>query len=145
MANAKTSTSAEHARTLGFLESQDAISMNADRTLRDAKARVLALAEGGYRPPRPRDAVRVAGRSGWAEFKVQLRQYQAGGLISDYDVHLGEQFAYALCGGDIDQENTVTEQSLLDLERQVFMSLLGEEKTQARIAHTMKTGKPLRN
>ncbi len=141
----KTSTSAEHGRALGFLESVDAISMNADRTLRDAKAQVLALAEVGYRPPPPRDAVRVAGRSGWAEFKVLLRQYQAGGFISDYDVHLGEQFAYALCGGDIDQENTVTEEYLLDLERQVFMSLVREEKTQARIAHTMKTGKPLRN
>ena len=113
--------------------------------IRDAKAQVLALAEVGYRPPTPRNAVRVAGRAGWAEFKVLLRQYQAGGFISDYDVHLGEQFAYALCGGDIDQENTVTEEYLLDLERQVFMSLVREEKTQARIAHTMKTGKPLRN
>ncbi len=145
VANAKTSTSAEHARALGFLRDVDAISMNADRTLNDAKARVLSLAERGYRPPRPRHAVRVAGRPGWAEFKVLLRQYQAGGFISDYDVHLGDRFAYALCGGDIDQENTVSEEYLLDLERQVFMSLLGEEKTQARIAHMLKTGKPLRN
>ncbi len=145
VANARTSTSAAHGRALGFLQDGDGISMNADRTLRDAKAKVLNLADSGYRPPRPRHAVRVAGRPGLAEFKVLLRQYQAGAFVSDYDVHLGERFAYALCGGDVHQEYTVTEEYLLDLERQVFMSLLGEEKTQARIAHTLKTGKPLRN
>ena len=114
-------------------------------TLADAKATVIHLAGRGWRPPRPRREVRVAGRPGIAEFSVILRQFQAAGYLSDYDVHVRKKFAYALCGGDIDQEFPVSEEYLLGLEREVFLSLCGEEKTLERIAHTLKTGKPLRN
>lgn len=145
IAQAKTSTSAADARRLGFLRPGDGISMNKDRALQDACRSVRTLAESGYRAPRTRDGVRVAGRLGWSEFKIILRQYQAGAFISDYDVHVATKFAYALCGGDIDDTCRVSEQCLLNLEREVFLSLLGEEKTQERIAHTLKTGKPLRN
>ena len=145
VANAKASTSAHNARELGFLEPQDEITMNRDHLLRDACGRVLALAEAGYRPPRPRSAVRVAGRPGWAELKVLLHQYRSGGFISEYDCFLAGKFAYALCGGDVSPEYTVTEEYLLDLEREVFLELVTQEMTQARIMHMLKTGKPLRN
>ena len=144
IAQAKTSTSASEAQQLGFLRATDSISMNRDRTLADAKRTVLYLAAQGYRPPPRRVSVAVAGRTGLAEFQVALRQYQVGGFASDYDVHLGKKLAYVLCGGDIDAQS-VGEEYLLDLERQVFLSLCGEEKTLQRIEHTLKTGKPLRN
>jgi 3-hydroxyacyl-CoA dehydrogenase len=142
---AKMSQSAAEARAFGFLRDGDSITMNKDRVLADAKAVVLRLAEGGYRPPRPRREIRVAGRPGLAELKVLLHQYQEAGYLTEYDTLVRKKFAYALCGGDIDQEYPVSEEYLLDLEREVFLSLLGEEKTLERIAYTLKTGKPLRN
>ncbi|MBI4601240.1 MAG: 3-hydroxyacyl-CoA dehydrogenase/enoyl-CoA hydratase family protein [Planctomycetes bacterium] len=145
VAQAKTSQSAAEARALGFLRDGDAVSMNRDRVLADAKRVVLALAEGGHRPPRPRREVRVSGRPGISELKVLLHQYREAGYASEHDVHVAGKFAGALCGGDIDPELPVTEEHLLDLEREVFLSLCGEPKTLERIAHTLKTGKPLRN
>lgn len=142
---AKVSQSAEDARALGLLRDGDGVSMNRARVLADAKSAVLWLAESGYSPPRPRREIRVAGRPGLAELKVMLHQYHEAGYASDYDVHVAEKFAYVLCGGEIDQEYPVTEEYLLDLEREVFLSLAGEKKTLERIAHTLKTGKPLRN
>jgi 3-hydroxyacyl-CoA dehydrogenase len=142
---AKVSQNAVDARALGYLRDADPVSMNRDRVLADAKRTVLFLAEGGWRPPRPRREVRVAGRPGIAELRVLLHQYHEAGHASDYDVHVATRFAYALCGGDIDPEYPVSEQYLLDLEREVFLGLAGEEKTLERIAHTLKTGKPLRN
>jgi 3-hydroxyacyl-CoA dehydrogenase len=145
VATARTSTSAADARSLGFLRAVDAISMNRDRVLADARRAVIHLAETGYRPPRPRAAVSVAGRGGLAELKVLLRQYEEAGYATEYDVHLGKKLAYVLCGGDIDSEYPVSEEYLLDLERETFLSLCGEAKTQERIAHMLKTKKPLRN
>ena len=145
IATGKISTSAAEGFGLGFLSSRDAVSMNRDRTLGDAKRRVLSLAEDGYCSPRERDAVTVAGAPGIAEMRILLSQYRAGGFISEYDEFLATKLAYVLCGGEIDAEFTVTEQHLLDLEREVFLSLLGEEKTLERISHMLKTGKPLRN
>jgi 3-hydroxyacyl-CoA dehydrogenase len=142
---AKVSQSAADARAMGYLRDADRISMNRDRVLADARATVLWLAEGGYRPPRRRRAVRVAGRPGFAEIEVMIRQYQAAGWLSDHDVLVAKKFAYALCGGDVDPEHAVSEEHLLDLELEAFLSLLGEEKTLERIAHTLKTGKPLKN
>ena len=139
------SQSGTDARAMGYLREADRISMNKDRVLADARATVLWLAEGGYRPPRRRREVRVAGRPGFAELKVMIRQYQAAGYLTDHDVHVAKKFACALCGGEVDQEYPVTEEHLLDLELEAFLSLLGEEKTLERIAHTLKTGKPLRN
>ncbi|MDE0738756.1 MAG: 3-hydroxyacyl-CoA dehydrogenase/enoyl-CoA hydratase family protein [Planctomycetota bacterium] len=142
---AKTSGSAAEARQLGYLRPIDGISMNRDRALLDARTRVLAMAAYGYRPPAPRESVKVAGEAGIAELRILLSQYAGGGFISEYDEFLAGRFAYALCGGDIDGEFPVSEQYLLELELEVFLGLLGEQKTIDRITHTLKTGKPLRN
>ena len=145
IAMAKTSGSAAEARQLGYLRPVDGISMNRDRALCDARTRVLAIAAEGYRPPCPRHSVKVAGGPGIAELQILLSQYSGGGFISEYDEFLAGRFAYALCGGNIDAEFPVSEQYLLDLECEVFLGLLGEQKTLDRISHTLKTGKPLRN
>ena len=142
---AKISGSAAEARQLGYLRPVDGISMNRDRALCDARTRVLAIAAEGYRPPCPRHSVKVAGGAGIAELQILLSQYSGGGFISEYDEFLAGRFAYALCGGNIDAEFPVSEQYLLDLECEVFLGLLGEQKTLDRISHTLKTGKPLRN
>ena len=142
---AKTSGSAAEARQLGYLRPIDGISMNRDRALLDARTRVLAMASHGYRPPAPRESVKVAGEAGIAELRILLSQYAGGGFISEYDEFLAGRFAYALCGGNIDGEFPVSEHYLLELEREVFLGLLGEQKTIDRITHTLKTGKPLRN
>ena len=145
IAMAKISGSAAEARQLGYLRPVDGISMNRDRALCDARTRVLAIAAEGYRPPCPRHSVKVAGGAGIAELQILLSQYSGGGFISEYDEFLAGRFAYALCGGNIDAEFPVSEQYLLDLECEVFLGLLGEQKTLDRISHTLKTGKPLRN
>jgi len=145
IAMVKTSQSSEDARALGYLRDVDGTSRNRDRTLADAKATVLHLARTGWRRPRPRREIRVAGRPGLAELSIALRQFHAAGHLSDYDVHVRKKLAYVLCGGDIDPEFPVSEEHLLGLEREVFLGLCGEEKTLERIAHTLKTGKPLRN
>jgi 3-hydroxyacyl-CoA dehydrogenase len=142
---AKTSSCAEEARSLGYLRLQDAISMNPQRVLADAKRAVLHLAANGYKPPRRRTAIRVAGEPGMAELAVVLHQHHEAGYASDYDVFLGKKLAYVMCGAEVDAGDTVSEEHLLDLEREVFLSLLGEAKTLERIAYTLKTGKPLRN
>ena len=119
--------------------------MNRDRVIADARSRVLAMASQGYCPPRPRENVKVAGEAGIAELKILLSQYSGGGFISEYDEFLAGRLAYVICGGNIDAENRVSEQYLLDLECEVFLELLGQQKTLDRIEHTLKTGKPLRN
>ncbi len=139
------SASGLEARNLGFLREGDGISMNRDRVLADAKSAVLAMAEPGFRPPRRRQAVRVAGASGLAELKVIIHLFHSAGEASDHDALLATKLAYVLCGGDVDDGVTVSEEHLLDLERETFLSLLGEPKTLERIGHMLKTGKPLRN
>jgi 3-hydroxyacyl-CoA dehydrogenase len=145
VASVKTSQSAAEARAFGFLREGDGLVMNRDRALAEAKATALRLAARGWRPPRPRREVRVAGRPGLAEFQVLVRQFQAAGYLTDYDAQVRNQFALVLCGGDVDAEYPASEEYLLDLERETFLSLMGEPKTLERIAHTLKTGKPLRN
>jgi 3-hydroxyacyl-CoA dehydrogenase len=142
IAFATTSTSAAEARALGLLRETDAISMNRDRHLADAKARVLALAPG-YLPPLPR-TIRALGREGLGNLHYALWAAQEAGQASAHDVRVGRAIAAVLCGGD-GAPRMVTEQDILDLEREHFLSLLGTAETQARIAHTLKTGKPLRN
>jgi 3-hydroxyacyl-CoA dehydrogenase len=145
VAKGTTSTSAVEARNLGFLRDCDGVSMNRDHVLADAKRLVLHLAQAGLQPPRPRREVRVAGAPGLAELEVILHQYREGGFVTEYDAFLARRLGYVLCGGEIDAENTVSEEYLLDLEREVFIGLVAEPKTQERIAHMLKTGKPLRN
>jgi 3-hydroxyacyl-CoA dehydrogenase len=142
IAFATTSTSAAEARALGLLRDSDRISMNRDRHLADAKARVLELAPG-YLPPLPR-TIRALGREGMGNLAYGLWAAQEAGQASAHDVRVGTAIATVLCGGD-GAPRMVTEQDILDLEREQFLSLLGTAETQARIAHTLKTGKPLRN
>ncbi|HVG29842.1 MAG TPA: 3-hydroxyacyl-CoA dehydrogenase NAD-binding domain-containing protein [Pyrinomonadaceae bacterium] len=145
IALAKVSTSAEEARALGFLREEDAVSMNADRLIADAKQEVLALARGGYAPPRPRADILAMGLPALSTLKLGVHQMLRGGFISEHDALIGEKLARILTGGDLNHATRVSEQYLLDLEREAFLSLLGQRKTQERMAHTLKTGKPLRN
>ncbi len=138
----RTSTSALEARSMGFLREADRISMNRDLLLADAKARVLELAPD-YVTPVPR-TIDVLGRTGLGNLEYALWAFREGGQASDHDVRIGREIARVLCGGDGDPR-TVTEQDILDLERDGFLRLLGTRETQERIAHMLKTGKPLRN
>ena len=142
IAFATTSTSAHEARAHGFLRDRDRISMNRDHQITDAKQRVLDLAPG-YLPPLPR-SVRALGREGVGNLEYALWAAKEAGQASAHDVRVGRAVAYVLCGGD-GTPRDVTEQDLLDLEREQFLSLLGTKETQERIAYTLKTGKPLRN
>ena len=141
---AKVATSAEEAREIGFLNRQDGISLNRDFLLSDAKARVLGMAESGFRPPRPTH-FRLSGRSGAATVDMMLYDMQVNNQISAYDRHIGQKLAHVITGGDVSAFTPVSEQHLLDLELEAFLSLCGEEKTQDRIAAMLETGKPLRN
>ena len=144
MGQAVTSTSAADARNKGFLRNSDSISMNKQFILHDAKQHVLFLANQHYRSPRE-DPIRVMGRSGIAEFDVRLHNFIEAGYMSKHDLVVMKAIAHVLCGGDVPENSLVTHDYLLDLEREQLLHLLGTEKSQARIAHTMKTGKPLRN
>lgn len=145
IALAKVATSAEEARTYGFLGSDDAISMNGDRLIADAKQEVLALAATGYVQPQQRTDILALGSPALATLKLGIHQMKRGGYISDHDALIGEKLARILTGGDLNHPTRVSEQYLLDLEREAFLSLVGERKTQERIGHMLKTSKPLRN
>lgn len=142
IAFATTSTSAFEAKALGYLGTRDRISMNRDHLIADAKRRVLDLAPG-YLPPLER-TVRALGREGIGNLEYALWAAKEAGQASAHDVRVGRAIAYVLCGGD-GSPRDVTEQDILDLEREQFLSLLGTKETQERIAYTLKTGKPLRN
>jgi len=142
---AKISTSAEEARSLGLLSSSDRVTMNRERVLADAKSRVLELARAGYTPPLPRTDIPVPGSSMLATLKLGLHVMRQGEYISDHDLKIGTKIAEVLCGGAITPGAQVSEQYILDLEREGFKSLCGERKTQERIQYTLTTGKPLRN
>jgi 3-hydroxyacyl-CoA dehydrogenase len=141
---ATVSTSAPHARRMGFLRDGDGITMNRDRLLADAKAQAIALA-GGYRPAQPRTAIRVGGEGVFAALKLGVHLAWRAGRISEHDALIGRTLARILAGGDLKHPGVLSEQQLLDLEREAFLSLCGERKTLDRIAHTLKHGKPLRN
>jgi 3-hydroxyacyl-CoA dehydrogenase len=148
LAMAKVSASAEDARDLHFLRPADLISMNGDRLVADAKATALALAREDYRPalaPPNEPSIRVLGEELLAGAKLAIHMMLRGEYISEYDAHVARKLAHVLAGGALSDSQLVSEQYLLDLEREAFVSLCGERKTQERIAHTLKTGKPLRN
>jgi 3-hydroxyacyl-CoA dehydrogenase len=145
IAMAKVSTSAVEARRLGFLTHADPITMNRDRLLADAKELALDTARVGYAAPLPRTDIPAPGDSVLATLKLAVHMMRQGEYISDHDVKVANKVAHVLCGGKITPGTPVSEQYLLDLEREGFLSLCGERKTQERIAHTLKTGKPLRN
>jgi 3-hydroxyacyl-CoA dehydrogenase len=136
---ARTSANAVQARELGLLRAQDGITMNPD-----AKAAALALT-AGYAPGVPREDIAVEGEAGYAALKLDLYLAREGGYASEHDTVVGEKLAFVLCGGRVAAGHTVSEQYLLDLEREAFLSLCGQPKTQERIAHMLQRGQPLRN
>ncbi len=145
IAKATVSTSAEKARELGFLRASDHITMNRDRLLTDAADRARAIADAGYTAPIARTDIPAPGESALATLKLAIYTMREGQYISDHDAKVATHAASILCGGKVTPGTLLTEQYLLDLERQAFLSLCGEKKTQERIAFTLKTGKPLRN
>ena len=142
---AKVSASAPDARRLGLLRPIDAITMNRERLIADARARALQRVAEGYQPPAPRTAIPVGGDAVLAPLKLGIHLAWRAGRISDHDALIGRKLATIMAGGLLPHPSTVTEQQLLDLEREAFLSLVAERKTQERIQHTLKTGKPLRN
>ena len=141
---AKVSSSAEDARQLGLLNRADSISMNPERLIGDAKALALSLVPT-YAPGVPRQDIKLSGENGFSILKIGLWSARQGHYISDYDVVVGEKLATILTGGKLSGEPVVSEQYLLDLEREAFLSLCGNPKTQERMSAMLKTGKPLRN
>ena len=144
IATARVSTSAEEARDMGFLRAADQLSMNRDRLVADAKQTALAMVRAGYHAPAPAE-IRVLGEEFLAVAKLGIHMLVRGEYASEYDAVVARKLAFILAGGNITAPQTVSEQYILDLEREAFVSLCGERKTQERMAHTLKTGKPLRN
>ena len=145
IAFAKVASSASDAEQLGYLRPIDAVTMNRERLIADAKARALGRVGEGYAPPPPRNAIRVGGDAVLAPLKLGIHLAWRAGRISDHDALVGRKLGTVMAGGTLPHPSTVTEQELLDLEREAFLSLIGEKKTLERIQHTLKTGKPLRN
>jgi 3-hydroxyacyl-CoA dehydrogenase len=141
---AKVSESASHARELGFLRQSDELTMNRERLTADAKAAALAMASA-WSPGMPRQDIAVEGEAGYATLKMGMKIAAEGGYISEYDCVVGEKLAYVLCGGRLTGAQQVSEQYLLDLEREAFLSLCGNAKTQERMQYMLKNGKALRN
>jgi 3-hydroxyacyl-CoA dehydrogenase len=145
VATAKVSTSAHEARGLGFLSHSDEITMNRERVLSDAKARALELVRAGYEPPQPRTDIPAPGENILAALKMGVHLMRQAEYISDHEVKIATKVAEVLCGGNVTSGTPVSEQYILDLEREAFKSLCGERKTQERIQYTLRTGKTLRN
>ena len=152
IAMAKVGTSAEECRDMGFLRRDDGVSMNRDRLVADAKEAALALVRGGWKPlaaswqeGAQTTQIKVLGESFLAAAKLAVHLLQRGGYATDYDGNVARKLANILAGGVLSSSQLVSEQYILDLEREAFVSLCGEKETQERIAHTLKTGKPLRN
>ena len=145
IAMARVATSAVEARELGFLRETDPITMNRERLIEDAKQTALAMVREGYVQPHPRTDIPVLGAPALSAIKLAVHMMVRGGFISEYDAHVARKLAYIITGGDLSHKTLVSEQYLLDLERDAFVSLCGEKKTQERIQHMLKTGKPLRN
>lgn len=141
---ATVSTSAEEAKTHGYLRRADKVTLNPDAVLADAKADVLAMVQTGYKPPRPRK-VPVPGRDGIAMLEAVVHGMHQGGYVTEYDEHVASVLATVLCGGDVPEGTLLSEQDFLDLEREAFVSLCKEQKTMDRIMHMLETGKALRN
>jgi len=145
VAMAKVGTSAKEAQQLGYMRMTDKVTINRDFLIHDAKRTVLDLVREGYRPPRPKKNIKVMGERGHALLQMGLFYMREGGYISQYDEHVAKKVAYIMSGGDLPDGTEVTEQYLLDLEREAFLSLCGEQKTQERMEYMLKKGKPLRN
>jgi 3-hydroxyacyl-CoA dehydrogenase len=144
IALAKVSSSAKDAKRLGFLRAEDGITMNRDRLLADAKAEVLKMHQLGFTPRQPRK-IKVLGRNGYGALLIGIKNYQWGNYITEHEALMARKLARVMTGGDLPEGAEVSEQHLLDLEREAFLSLCGTTKTQERIQHFLSTGKTLRN
>jgi 3-hydroxyacyl-CoA dehydrogenase len=142
---AKVATSAEEGRELSFLRPQDTWSMNGDHRVADAKDLALGMARAGFEAPLPEREIPVMGKAGVALAETVLFNMMEGGYISEHDRKIGRELARILSGGDVPGPTTVSEQHILDLEREAFLRLCGERKTHERMQSLLKTGKPLRN
>ena len=145
IATAKVATSAEEARGMSILRPQDGITLNRKRLLTDAKAKVLELHETGYTQPVERTDIKVQGRVGLALFEAGINGMLLGNYISEHDAKIAKKLGWIMCGGDLTYPQKVSEQYLLDLERQMFVELTAEPKTLERIHSILFKGKPLRN
>ncbi|MFM7196145.1 MAG: enoyl-CoA hydratase-related protein, partial [Bacteroidota bacterium] len=145
IATAKVALSAEDARDMGILRGQDRVSINKDRQLLDARATAIELADAGYTMPVQARNIKVQGRAGMALFAAGVTGMKMGRYISEHDAKIAMKIANVMCGGDLSYPQEVTEQYLLDLEREAFVSLCGEKKTLERIQAVLTGGKPLRN
>jgi 3-hydroxyacyl-CoA dehydrogenase len=141
---AKVATSAEEARGMGILNPQDRVIANRDHLLTEAKCEALHMAASGYRPPTP-ELIYAAGRDMFGAMKIGAWAFKEGNYITEYDSHIATRLAHIIAGGELTKPTWVSEQYILDLEREAFLSLCGEEKTQARMWNILQTGKPLRN
>jgi 3-hydroxyacyl-CoA dehydrogenase len=145
IAQAKVSTSAAEAAGMNYLQTKDQIVLNRSRLIAEAKQAAIELAENGYTQPKQRNDIKVQGKAGIALFKAGLGSMRMANYISDHDMKIADKLAYVICGGDLSYPQNVTEQYLLDLEREAFLSLSGEKKTLERIQSLLQGGKPLRN
>jgi 3-hydroxyacyl-CoA dehydrogenase len=145
IATAKVSTSAQEALEMNYLRSTDQIVLNRSRLIAEAKQAAIELAENGYTQPKPSADIKVQGKTGIALFKAGITAMKMGRYISDHDAKIADKLAYVICGGDLSAPQNVSEQYLLDLEREAFLSLSGEKKTLERIQSLLTGGKPLRN
>ncbi len=145
IATAKVSTSAHEALEMNYLRTQDRIVLNRSQVISEAKKEAILLAEAGYVQKNRRSDVWVEGKQGLALFKAGIQGMLMGRYISEHDALIANKLAFAICGGDLDAPQQVTEQYLLDLEREAFLSLTGEQKTMDRIGSLLSGGKPLRN
>ncbi len=145
IATAKVATSADQAVDMRILRPSDGITLNRDRLIADAKRKAIELAESGYTMPVRRKDIKVLGKSALGMFIAGANSMRAGNYISEHDQKISEKLAYVMCGGDLSQPSLVSEQYLLDLEREAFLSLTGERKTLERIQSILNSGKPLRN
>jgi len=144
MGQAKVATSAEEARSMNILSPADRIVMNRDHLLTEAKKEVLHMVAAGYRPPTP-ELIYAAGRDALAAIRIGAWMFKEGNYITQYDHHIAGKLAYVMCGGELTRPQWVSEQYILDLEREAILSLFGDERTQARMWNILQTGKPLRN
>jgi 3-hydroxyacyl-CoA dehydrogenase len=142
---ATVSTSGPDARRIGYLRDEDGITMNRDRLLEDAKRDVLTLSRAGYQAPARVETIPVGGPDTLAMLSLGVHLAHRAGRISDHDALIGRLVARVLSGGEVTHRTTVTEQQLLDLEREAFLKLCGERKTLERMSYTLKTGRTLRN
>ena len=145
IATAKVATSAHEAKQMNILKQGDVIVLNRDRQISLAKSEALKLAEAGYTQPKQRKDIQVLGKSGLGMFYAGAHTMLSGKYVSEHDVKISHKLAHIMCGGELSAPTTVSEQYLLDLEREAFVSLCGEKKTLERIQSILTTGKPLRN